>query len=60
MSAGVPQRRVCNLDIPAISSDYDAATFVEATGVLERRVDEHLTTSDLCVPAAERLLSDLG
>lgn len=60
MSAGVPKRRVCNLDIPDISADYDAATFVEATGVLERRVDEHLTTSDLCVPAAERLLSDLG
>ena len=60
LSAGVPKHRVCNLDIQDISADYDAATFVEATGVLERRVDEQLTTSDLCVPAAERLLSDLG
>lgn len=60
MSAGVPKRRVCNLDIPDISADYDAATYVEATGVLERRVDEQLTTSDLCVSAAERLLTDLG
>lgn len=60
MSAGVPKRRVCNLDIPDISADYDAATYVEATGVLERRVDEQLTTSDLCVSAAERLLADLG
>ena len=60
MSAGVPKRRVCNLDIQDISADYDAATYVEATGVLERRVDEQLTTSDLCVPAAERLLTDLG
>ena len=60
MSAGVPKRRLCNLDIKDISADYDAATYVEATGVMERRVDEQLTTSDLCVPAAERLLTDLG
>ena len=60
ISAGVPRRRLCNLDMTDISADYDAATFVEATGVMERRVDEHLTTSDLCVPAAEQLLNDLG
>lgn len=60
VSAGVPKRRICNLDIKEISADYDAATYVEATGVLERRVDEQLTTSDLCVSAAERLLADLG
>ena len=60
ISAGVPKRRVSNLDIKDISADYDAATYVEATGVMERRVDEYLTTSDLCVPTAERLLADLG
>lgn len=60
ISAGVPKRRLSNLDIKDISADYDIATFVEATGILERRVDEHLTTSDLCIPAAERLLADLG
>lgn len=60
ISAGVPKHRVCNLDIKDISADYDAATFVETTGVLERRVNEQLTTSDLCVPAAESLLADLG
>lgn len=60
ISAGVPKRRVSNLDIKDISADYDAATFVEATGVMERRVNDLLTTSDLCVPAAERLLADLG
>ena len=32
---------------------------METTGVLERRVDDVLTASDLCVPAAEKLLSDL-
>ncbi len=59
ISAGVPRRAICNLDLKNLSSDYDSAAFVESTGVLERRVG-NLTTSDLCVPAAERLLSDLG
>ena len=60
VSAGVPKRKVCNLDIQDISADYDSAAFVETTGVLERRLDEALTTSDLCVAAAERLIGDLG
>ena len=60
ISAGVPKRTVCNLDIKDISADYDSAAFVETTGVLERRLDEALTTSDLCVAAAEKLISDLG
>lgn len=60
VSAGVPKRKVCNLDIKDISADYDSAAFVETTGVLERRIDEALTTSDLCVAAAEKLLADLG
>lgn len=60
ISAGVPKRKVCNLDIKDISADYDSAAFVETTGVLERRLDEALTTSDLCVAAAEKLISDLG
>jgi len=60
IAAGVPKRKVCNLDIKDISADYDSAAFVETTGVLERRLDEELTTSDLCVAAAEKLISDLG
>lgn len=59
ISAGVPKRKLCNLDIKDISSDYGSAAFVETTGVLERRVDNVLTASDLCIPAAEKLLSDL-
>lgn len=59
ISAGVPRRKICNLDLKDISKDYDAAAFVETTGVLERRVD-NLTTSDLCVPAAEQLIKDLN
>lgn len=57
-SAGVPRKRLAMLDAEGLSADYDAAAFMEATGIEERRIDE-LTTSDLCVPAAERLLNDL-
>ena len=59
MSAGVPKRKVCNLDIADISKDYDAASFVEVTGVKERRIGE-LTVSDLAVPAANQLLEEMG
>ena len=59
MSAGVPKKVVSNLDIDNISKDYDAAAFVEVTGVKERRLDE-LTVSDLAVPAADQLIIDLG
>lgn len=59
ISAGVPKKKICNLDLRDLSDDYDAAAFVETTGVLERRVD-NLTTSDCCIPAAEHLMKDLG
>lgn len=59
MSVGVPKRKVCNLDIADISADYDAASFVEVTGVKERRIGE-LTVSDLAVPAANQLLEEMG
>lgn len=59
ISAGVPKQRICNLDQEDISKDYDAATFVEVTGVKFRRIGE-FTVSDLAVPAAERLLKELG
>lgn len=58
MSAGVPQKVVCNLNIENVSKDYDAASFVEVTGVKERHFDE-LTVSDLAVPAANRLIKEL-
>lgn len=59
ISAGVPKRTICNLDLQNLSSDYDAAAFVETTGVYERHVDD-LTVSDLCIPAAEKLIADLN
>lgn len=60
MAAGVPKRKVCNLDMKDYSKDYDAAAFVETTGVLERRFSDTLCTSDLCYGAAEKLIADLG
>lgn len=58
--AGVPHRVVDNLkNFNNYSQEYDAEDFVESTGVKERRID-NLTASDLCVPAAERLIKDLN
>lgn len=58
VSAGVPKNKISNLSLTNLSKEYDAAAFVETTGVKERRIDE-LTTSDLCYAAAERLIKDL-
>ena len=59
ISAGVPKSVINNLEIQNISKDYDAKSFVETTGVIERRVSQVLTTSDLCKEAAERLIGDI-
>lgn len=58
IAAGVPKRIISNLEIENLSKDYDNEAFVELTGVKERRID-NLTTSDLCIPAAEKLIADL-
>lgn len=58
-SAGVPKKIINNLELNNLSKDYDAAAFVEATGVKERRVD-NFTTSDLCLVAGEQLIKDLN
>ena len=60
ISAGVPRTVVRNDESTVHSTDYDAAAFVELTGVRERRVDDHNCTSDLCVAAAEKLIADLN
>lgn len=58
-AAGVPKTVISSED--AIhSADYDAASFIETTGIKERRISNDFTTSDLCCAAAERLISDLG
>ncbi len=61
ISAGVPKKTISNLYAEEqISENYTNAEYVATTGVVERRASKHLTTSDLCYEAAERLISDLG
>ena len=59
-SAGVPKHIERNEGDAVQSEDYDAAAFVETTGVVERRFSDEFTTSDLCYAAAEQLISDLS
>ena len=63
IAAGVPKFVASNLNPLAddsTSGEYSPQAFVETTGVLERRISDDLTTSDLCFEAAEQLISDLG
>ena len=61
IAAGVPRRVVNNLTCERqISPHYNNADFVATTGVIERRFDTELTTSDLCFKAARQLINDLG
>lgn len=58
-SAAVPKNVVSKADTIS-SSEYDASDFIAKTGIREVRVSDEFTASDLCLEAAERLLSDLG
>lgn len=60
IAAGVPKHVIKNVGKQVQSNDYDAAAFVEQTGVAERHVTGTLTTSDLGYLAAERLIADLN
>ena len=60
LSAGVPKHIEYTKDNPYISSEYDYEDFIKSTGIRSRRIDESLTTSDLCCVAAERLIADLN
>lgn len=59
IAVGVPKNVVKSEDLK-LSSDYDAAAFIETTGIRERRYSNDFTTSDLCFAATERLIADLG
>lgn len=59
IAVGVPKNIVKSEDLN-LSADYDAAAFIETTGIRERRYSNDFTTSDLCYAAAERLIADLG
>lgn len=68
MSAGVPKFVCDNKEMADLLSDYSEAKeggtyiddFIASTGVKQRRIDPTLTTSDLGLPAAEKLIADLG
>ena len=60
IATGVPKHIEYTKDNPEISSGYNYEEFIKSTGVEQRRVDNTLTTSDLCYAAAERLIEDLG
>lgn len=57
MAAGVPRHVE-----PTVSTTgaYDAKEYMETTGILEKRFSNDFTTSDLCLPAAEKLVGELG
>ena len=56
IAAGVPK----HVEKAVSTTDkYDAASFVESTGVREKRYSNDFTTSDLCQAAVEQLLQDL-
>lgn len=59
VAAAVPKQVVSKVDTVK-SADYDASEFVEKTGIKEVRVSDEFTASDLCLSAAEQLISDLG
>lgn len=57
ISAGVPSHVE-----PTVSTTdkYAAEEYMETTGILEKRFSNDFTTSDLCLAAAEQLITDLG
>ncbi len=57
MGAGVPK----HIEPTVSTTDkYAAEEYMQTTGILEKRFSNDFTTSDLCLAAAERLISDLG
>ena len=56
MSAGVPANVVQTV---STTDQYGADDFIAMTGIKEKRYSNSFTTSDLCLPAAEKLIEDL-
>ncbi len=52
-------KHVCYTKDSLVNDKYNADEFIRSTGIESRRLDESYTTSDLCVHAAEKLISDL-
>ncbi len=59
IAAAVPSNIAYNKDYPYASAE-DMAKFMEATGVIQRRIaPKEMCTSDLCLAAAEKLINEL-
>lgn len=56
IAAGVPKHVV---KTKSRNPKYSDEEFIASVGVVEKRLDENLTTSDCCYAAAEQLISDL-
>lgn len=57
LSAGVPQ----HIEPTDSTTDrYGTEEYMETTGIVEKRFSNDFTTSDLCQPAVERLIADIG
>lgn len=60
VSAAVPSRVEEVRSLSNIFTPEEADKFIASTGVISRHVSQKLLSSDLCVAAAEKMLSDLG
>ena len=59
MAAAVPRRVIKNREYTDVFSQEEANEIVDKTGIEERRfADEETCSSDLCLAAAEKLISD--
>mgnify|MGYP000991819374 FL=1 len=56
-SAGVPKNVV---KTKSRNPKYSDDEFIKSVGVVEKRIDDAFTTSDLCYHAAEQLIADLN
>jgi 3-oxoacyl-[acyl-carrier-protein] synthase-3 len=60
ISACVPKEVEENLTLPLFSSQEEASKFIESTGVERRHISKKYLTSDLCLHAAEKMISNLS
>ena len=59
IATGVPRNIIYTKDCFDCSSNYCVEDFIKSTGIISRRVNDQLTTSDLCYAAAEKLIEDI-
>ena len=60
VAAGVPTKKVTTASYDALSAE-ECDLFIKTTGISERRVaPDHISTSDLCIPPARELLTQLN